>query len=199
MSGELDIPHIQIIDRNPRHSYIIIGKPGSNGIYCIGSGSTTLALKLAAFVNAKYISPTTSIENRLADSDDKEVNNFLMKMLNGLFHGKIISNEIVQSLLKDEINLDESDFKGYVLEGLPTTLQDIELLKLAIEKQNQTPVIIQLHISDENLVRRRASQWVDPITFLTYSGQQVLYSRKRRHEVFSIKPRYLNILNKGVY
>lgn len=59
---------------------------------------------------------------------------------------------------------------------------DLQVLKDAIERNGHTPVLIQLHISDENLIRRRAARWVDPVTCLEYPGQQVVYSRKRRSE-----------------
>lgn len=48
--------------------------------------------------------------------------------------------------------------------------------------QNFNVVLIDLRISDQDLLRRKASSWVDPVTNISYPGQQVLYSRKRRRE-----------------
>ena len=48
--------------------------------------------------------------------------------------------------------------------------------------QNFNVVLIDLRISDQDLLRRKAASWVDPVTNISYPGQQVLYSRKRRRE-----------------
>ena len=93
------------------------------------------------------------------------------------------------------MSLPDTKFKGFVFDGLPCGLHDQEseinldalptdmslLHKLVNEKEKtHIPVLIQLRISDENLIRRRAAQWLDPITNISYPGQQVLYSRQRR-------------------
>ena len=83
---------------------------------------------------------------------------------------------------------------GYVLDGIPFNFsssaesdempQDLKKLEQIITNRHPTliPVLINLSISDENLIRRRAAQWVDPKSNICYPGQQVSYSRKRRHE-----------------
>ena len=83
---------------------------------------------------------------------------------------------------------------GYILDGIPDNMeslendqeqpQDIATLFEILSTQASTliPVLVNLSISDENLVRRRAAQWIDPKTNICYSGQQVSYSRKRRAE-----------------
>jgi adenylate kinase family enzyme len=164
------------LDRRPRYSYIIVGKPGC--------GATTLATKLANFTQAKLINPVTAIENSLNAPEYGKVLLNLSKIYNELSQGREVTHSQVVSMMKNEIQQDEADFKGFVLEGLPGkfSVEDLEVLKVAIERQNQVPVLVQLHISDENLMQRRAARWVDPVTSLTYPGQQVLYSRLRRSE-----------------
>lgn len=59
--------------------------------------------------------------------------------------------------------------------------KNISVLKDILSRGNQefVSVLIHLSISDDQLIRRRAGQWLDPKTNLLYSGAQVVYSRKR--------------------
>lgn len=63
-------------------------------------------------------------------------------------------------------------------------LPDIKMVHSLLAKHDpmHVPVLVHLRISDENLIRRRAGQWIDPVTGQGYPTQQVLYSRRRRNE-----------------
>lgn len=85
-------------------------------------------------------------------------------------------------------------FKGFVLDGLPGNLEepssesqnspplDIQVLKdiLSQKAPNHIQILVNLTVSDEDLMCRRAAQWLDPKTNNVYSGQQISYSRQRR-------------------
>jgi hypothetical protein len=59
--------------------------------------------------------------------------------------------------------------------------QQMELLRKIADEY--TPcIIIDLKLSNPDVVRRRAGFWYDPVSGECYPAQQVLYSRKRRHE-----------------
>lgn len=76
--------------------------------------------------------------------------------------------------------------KGFVLEGLPVNIKNPNLydqmdhLLALVQKSNC--VLVDLRIADQDLVRRRAASWLDPVTNISYPGQQVFYSRRRRRE-----------------
>jgi hypothetical protein len=84
---------------------------------------------------------------------------------------------------------DDANSKGFVLDGVPMVsstpdnLTQMEfLVELVKKKASHNCILIDLRISDEDLVRRRAALWTDPVTNATYPGNQVLYSRKRIKE-----------------
>ena len=101
-----------------------------------------------------------------------------------------MSDILLKAMLQKTQN-EESLFKGFVLDGFLSNTSgmddtvmppDMQALSDLIDKKspNQIFVLVNLSISDENLIRRRAAQWLDPKTNTFYSGQQVAYSRKRR-------------------
>ena len=96
--------------------------------------------------------------------------------------GNVASNEQVLDCMAAAIQQADAHFRGLVLDGLPNTLdeRDMLLIQQAASQTGHVPVFIQLNISDDNLLRRRAARWIDPLTNEGYSGAQVLYSRQRR-------------------
>lgn len=104
--------------------------------------------------------------------------------------GGVVDGEVVASVCSDAIGQAASEFTGFILDGLPyssnqptTTFNEEDngftLLEKAANIPRQKLVLVNLNISNENLVRRRAARWVDPKANQSYSGQQVLYSRTR--------------------
>lgn len=88
-------------------------------------------------------------------------------------------------------------FKGYILDGIPSLIEleegepkNVTALKNILSRGNEefVSVLVHLSISDEQLIRRRAGQWLDPKTNILYSGAQVAYSRKRITEGWSEGP-----------
>ncbi len=66
------------------------------------------------------------------------------------------------------------------MEGHSLEEQVAKLAQLVVNHENC--VLVNLKINDHDLVRRRAAVWTDPVTNMSYPGQQVLYSRQRRHD-----------------
>ncbi|KAI8911461.1 hypothetical protein EDD86DRAFT_188816 [Gorgonomyces haynaldii] len=156
----------------PRYSYIIVGKPGC--------GKTTLAQKLANYTKAKLIEPMAAISGALSNPLHPQH----ASMVAQLTSGQTLKEENTINLMKELSSIDDADFKGVVVDGLP--VEHLESLMSIMEQTVQRPghvvVLVQMNISNENLLKRRAARWVDPVTNETYSGQQVLYSRLRRSE-----------------
>lgn len=68
--------------------------------------------------------------------------------------------------------------------------KNIKVLReiLSKGKDQFVSVLVHLSISDEQLIWRRAGQWLDPKTNLLYSGSQVAYSRRRISEGWNQGP-----------
>jgi adenylate/nucleoside-diphosphate kinase len=110
-----------------------------------------------------------------------------------LRNGEAIPPQFIFDALKAKIQSEEVVFKGYVLDGVPDNLEepdletrqipkDIQVIfdLLAQQAPNHIPILVNLTMSDEDLVCRKAAQWLDPKTNTIYSGQQISYSRQRR-------------------
>ncbi|KAI8907080.1 hypothetical protein DFJ77DRAFT_476617 [Powellomyces hirtus] len=172
-----------------RPCYIVLGKPGV--------GRTTVATNLAAAVNARLVSPEAVLKE-IVDDEGRPEHPEIMQILSS---GAEIPTKKIMQLLLNAVRDQDTLFRGYVLDGLPSgllptapsspdsastdpTSDDITLLN-SILTENQpyfTPYLIDLSLSDDDLIRRRAGQWCDTETGILYPGAQVVFSRKRRAE-----------------
>lgn len=92
-------------------------------------------------------------------------------------------------LAKAETEREHVKYKGFVVDGIPINPKGVTisdqfdyLESLLLKQKPHNFVLIDLRISDDDLMRRNASVWIDPINNNAYPGQQVLYSRQRRKE-----------------
>lgn len=180
------LPLPDIVPVTPRPSYIILGKPGC--------GRSTLAAKLASSLNARLISPEGVLKNATISTTDADADNTTSKneITRLLAQGKEIHTDALLKMMEDDMKNDETVYRGYVLEGLPyplssspdTDSMDLNYLTSLIKSSpsHHIPVLINLNITDDDLVRRRAAQWVDMETGIVYPGAQVVWSRKKRVE-----------------
>lgn len=103
-----------------------------------------------------------------------------------LREGGVIDGDILYETIQSQLDADNLHPKGFLMEGIPMNIkshnisQQLEQLASIIKKFNC--VLVDLRISDQDLLRRKVSSWVDPATNISYPGQQVVYSRKRRQE-----------------
>ncbi|RKO94807.1 hypothetical protein BDK51DRAFT_30962 [Blyttiomyces helicus] len=175
------LPPPETVPFAKRACYIIVGKPGC--------GKTTLAAKIADALNVELIDPHTAIRRAVID----EMAPTHSQILETLTKGEPVTTEKAFELMYDTVHSEETSFKGYVFKGLPCShslgpenaqsyIEDMSFLeRLVVERElNHAPVLVSLHLSDENLVRRRAGQWVDPHTGAIYPGAQIVYTRKQR-------------------
>ncbi|KAL5034512.1 hypothetical protein BDV3_004075 [Batrachochytrium dendrobatidis] len=176
-----DIPVLPVIHR---HVYFILGKPLS--------GKTTLGRKLATYTDTMLVCPETALDY----ATSTEISPNKQQLLEHLANGGSIPSEQIVKMMQESVISNNSEYKGYIVDGLPCGLNakntidlespplDMAVLHKIVQEKNKghIPVLIDLQISDENLIRRRASQWIDPSTNIGYSGQQVLYSRTRRSQ-----------------
>ncbi|KAI8894618.1 hypothetical protein BC833DRAFT_604251 [Globomyces pollinis-pini] len=160
-----------------RNSYIIIGKPGC--------GKTTLAAKLAALTKSKLINIETELRD-ISTLSDSPVN---IELTNQLVIGGVIPIDPLVTMMESKSGTNAAQFKGYILDGIPlpskgelSTIQMNFLNSLIKDNIKSNCVLVDLRMSDEDLIHRRASLWTDPVTNISYPGQQILYSRQRRNE-----------------
>eukprot|EP01135_Chromosphaera_perkinsii_P003290 Nk52_evm65s239 gene=Nk52_evmTU65s239 len=142
----------QEISREPP-AIMVMGKPGS--------GVTTFAKRLAEYWKTEYISPTTALEEALEMENERAAD---MKSL--LMAGQEVPEEMVIECLKDKMNAPGVEFRGYVLEGLPTACKMSVEDQLELVEQLKCPprYVINLSISDDDLRSRRTTQRVFPET-----------------------------------
>ncbi len=108
-------------------------------------------------------------------------------------NGEAIPPKFIFQALRAKIQTEEVVFKGYVLDGVPgnldepdvesqTSPRDIQVLTeiLSQKAPNHVQILVNLSMSDEDLMCRKAAQWLDPKTNSVYCGQQISYSRQRR-------------------
>ena len=197
-----NLPSSKTVLLKPRYAYIIVGKPGC--------GKSVLGKRIAEYTKAKWISPKECLEDYLrqypaippvssieTEGAEVEVSPANMDAFipgepsdnietNGLAallrSGQVVTHKSIIELLSKTLSLDSTDFTGFVIDAMDDV--DLKLIKVAVNKRGIVPVIVQLHISDENLITRRAGRWMDPLTGKSYPGQQVLYSNKRILEGF---------------
>ncbi|KAJ3282849.1 adenylate kinase [Borealophlyctis nickersoniae] len=172
------LPPPRTVPVTTRACYILMGKPGC--------GKSTLGQKLATTLNLELIDPNALLTKAMQDKTAPTRE----QIASSLASGKLIPMETTQSMIHQAIDAEETAFKGYVFEALPFGLrehkveEDMKMLEdlVANRRPNHSPVLINLNIDDESLIRRRSSQWVDPVTGIMYPGAQVTYSRKMRAE-----------------
>ncbi|KAJ3218873.1 adenylate kinase [Dinochytrium kinnereticum] len=220
-----------------------MGKPGS--------GKTTLARRIAAAMSVELVCPEHVVERVVASGDGdgdfegdgdegnneeegvsgevegeqqsvKHVERTIEEEVRSMLKaGKQVTNEIMMKLLEEAANSEDSQYKGYVLDGLPhpgphqkTTppkpstatggrvktpfsregaaqkstapliSPDLRLMKdiVEIHQTGFKPILINLNIEEGDLIQRRESQWLDPVTGTLYPGAQISYTKKRRAE-----------------
>jgi adenylate kinase family enzyme/YHS domain-containing protein len=77
--------------------------------------------------------------------------------------------------------------RGFIIDGIPLLCDEVgfdvqmEYITKLVQQYGNC-VLIDMRISNQDLLRRRAGLWLDPVTNDTFPAQQVLYSRQRRQE-----------------
>lgn len=99
-----------------------------------------------------------------------------------LRRGGVLPFEAVYNNLKAILEKDTAQCSGFVLDGAPFNSAPSQIELLTGLAKNGNCVLIDLRINDQDLIRRRAANWLDPITNISYPGQQILYSLQKRHE-----------------
>ncbi|KAJ3181392.1 adenylate kinase [Gaertneriomyces sp. JEL0708] len=163
----LPLPSVQREVRRP--CYFIVGKPGC--------GTRELAQKLAQELNALCLSPDVLVAQAVEDASNK----WHESIVSSLTQGDAIEPSVVRDIIEDAVSSDAAAFQGYVVDGLSASSDDLRFMIRLLENHpaHHKPILLNVTIPDEDLMRNCAAQWIDSETGIVYPGAQVVLSRKR--------------------
>jgi adenylate kinase len=113
-----------------------------------GSGKGTRASRIAKALNIPHISTGDLFRKEMADGTE------LGKLAKGIMdQGKLVPDEITMNMLKNRLQ-EEDCKKGFILDGVPRTIKQAELLKEITEIDH----VLNLDIPNEIIIERMGSR-----------------------------------------
>ena len=126
---------------------ILLGAPG------VGKGTQS---KLLA---DNYCLKILSIGDILR-SAVKEKTELGMKAKQVIDKGDLVADDVVCSLIEDELVIVNNNFNGYILDGFPRTINQAQKLDLICFKNKlKKPYIIRLSLSEKKIITRLAKRF----------------------------------------
>jgi len=148
----------RINSKAPKRSsrILVLGPPGSGR-----SSISTLISKKFGFVN---VSTAHILKDQIAKKT--EVGRSALSMIN---KGDLVPDDIISALTNHRIQQPDCQIHGYLVDGYPKTLVQLETLK----KMNINPnLIVILECSDDLVYERLADRKIDPLTGQIYDLKQ---------------------------
>lgn len=130
---------------------LIVGPPGA--------GKGTQSTPICKIFGVPKISTGDMLRERVAVGDD-----FAIKLGAIMKSGGLVSDDIVLPLLKERISRPDCA-RGFLLDGFPRTVDQAQILDSYGIKVDY---IIELDISDDEIVRRLSGRWVHQESGRTY-------------------------------
>lgn len=128
-----------------RKVIILLGPPGS--------GKGTQAKKLTVDLGIPHISTGDIIRDNI-----KSGTTLGKKFQEYTNAGKLVPDTLIYEILFDRLQQPDSQ-KGYILDGMPRTIPQAETLEQYFKKtMRNNPIVINLEVSDEPLVKRLAGR-----------------------------------------
>ncbi|QVE49615.1 adenylate kinase [Chlamydia crocodili] len=138
--------------------YIIMGPPGS--------GKGTQSQRLANQLGLPHIS-----SGDLFRSAIKSATVLGIKAAEYINKGLLVPNDLVWELVQETLNKPECQ-SGCIIDGFPRTLDQAILLNDFLVKSNADYRVIQLDVSDEEIIRRIHSRFICPSCNYVYNQSQ---------------------------
>ncbi|XP_072264855.1 adenylate kinase 9 isoform X2 [Pyxicephalus adspersus] len=142
--------------------FLIVGKPGT--------GKATLGKKISQSWNCIYIEAQELINEHIKRGTEQ--GNMILELL---YKGQSISDELIVQMIVDKINSEEVAHYGYVLCGLPSLSEEYmkitEQIGLIKNFKMKPDVIINIKCPDKDLSKRLIGQKQDPETGLVYQRE----------------------------
>ena len=126
---------------------ILLGAPG------VGKG--TQAKLLAEKYHLKILSTGEIL--RKAVKEKTEIGMKAEKIIN---KGDLVSDDIVCTLIENELVIADENFSGYILDGFPRTIEQAKKLDLICAKNDlNKPYIVTLNLAEEEIVKRLSARF----------------------------------------
>ncbi|QQS61561.1 MAG: nucleoside monophosphate kinase [Candidatus Moraniibacteriota bacterium] len=149
-------------------SVVLLGPPGS--------GKSAQALCLSKFFQLKHVD--IGMELRKVAQEDtpqgKEIYNYMYK------EHSLISDEIIENLLQNDICKRSECRRGIILDGAPRRIGQIERIEKILQKQ-EIPLlrVISLSVKKESLIKRIKHRYFCPRCFSFYiEGKDIQNAQK---------------------
>jgi len=124
---------------------VMLGAPGA------GKGTQ------AKMIAEKYTIPHISTGD-IFRANIKEGTELGLEAKSYMDQGKLVPDELTVKILLDRVSKEDCK-NGYVLDGFPRTIPQAEVLKNALQKQNdKIDYAINVDVPDENIVRRMSGR-----------------------------------------
>lgn len=125
---------------------VLLGAPG------VGKG--TQAKLLADRYHLKILSTGEILRRAI-----KEKISLGIKVEAIIDQGDLVSDDIVCSLVEDELKMNNKNFSGFILDGFPRTIAQAKKLDLICVKNNLTqPYIISLNLPENEILKRLSAR-----------------------------------------
>ncbi|MEF9520025.1 adenylate kinase [Chlamydia crocodili] len=138
--------------------YIIMGPPGS--------GKGTQSQRLANHLGLPHIS-----SGDLFRSAIKSETLLGIKAAEYIDKGLLVPDDLVWEIIEEMLVKPEYQ-SGCIIDGFPRTLDQAVLLNDFLLKSNTNYLVIQLDVSDEEIVRRIHSRFICPLCSYVYNQSQ---------------------------
>ena len=155
-SPEVNAPHI-----------IVIGPPGG--------GKGTLCDTLAQ----RYVHLSTGDLLRAEISKGTELGKQVESKMR---QGSLVPDDVVTSLIHQRVSQPDCQSRGFILDGIPRTPNQVKGLQLSVD------IVIVLHVPAECLVSRLTNRRLDPVTGKIYNLKTNMPSEKKIQERLRQRP-----------
>ncbi len=144
-------------------AYIIMEKPNIIMFGAPGSGKGTRSATLSEILEIPQIATGDIFRSNIKNQTPLGV-----KVKSFMDHGELVPDEIVVEMVSDRLSNKDCD-NGFILDGFPRTLAQAEALdKILKDAGKPISAVINLVISDEEIVRRVSGRLVCPTCQATY-------------------------------
>ena len=113
-----------------------------------GSGKGTQAVNICECLKIPHLSTGDMLRSAVASKS-----NIGIKAKNIMDSGGLVSDEIVLSIVKERIALEDCK-NGFILDGFPRTINQAEGLDLILEDTQQIDYVLRIKVDEEDILKR---------------------------------------------
>lgn len=149
---------------------IMLGAPGA--------GKGTQAAMLSKKLNIPHISTGDLFRNNIRQGTElgKKAKEYIDK-------GLLVPDELTINLIKDRLSQDDCK-DGFILDGFPRTIPQAEYLDKALKDMGQQiDVTLNIHVEDEEIIKRMSGRRVCPKCGASY---HIIYNPTKQDSVCDI-------------